>query len=119
LLLLTGCPGPDYEPQVALVQATGAPPTLTAQIVDDDDTQQIRMSRGVAMGVTCWDSCPEMTKSCQALTVTSGDESVISVQDAFRSNGQRTLVLSAHAQGTTTISVHTACGSKTYRARSE
>lgn len=113
---LFGCPEHEIEPEVSLYRVTNPPPTLVTELFDTDDRQEIRMSIGTAMGVACHDYCEDQTTSCSGLVVSSADENVIAVHDAFRGNGQQTVVLSAAAQGTTSIRVITACGSKTYRA---
>ena len=113
---LLGCPKQEIKSDVALLQATVAPPTLTAELIDDDRRHEIRLSAGVAMGVTCWDSCEGSTSLCQGFTVTSADDSIISVREAFRANGQPTYVLAASASGRTNVTVRTACGSQSYTA---
>ncbi len=120
VVLLAGCPRPqeDPDPEVGLVQLTGPPPTLTAELVDEEEpiVREIHISAGVAMGVGCWDYCVDQERSCEGFSVLSGDEAIIAVHDAFRSNGQDTFVLAAANGGSTTITVQTRCGSKTYQA---
>lgn len=122
LVGLLGCPRQQKQEEVTYVslqQATGAPPTLVAEVIDDEVDPRIRLSAGVAMAVTCWDYCTGRTSRCDALTVTSDDEAIVAVHDTFRASGGETFVLAAAAPGNADITVTTACGSKIYRANIE
>ena len=119
---LFGCPQQDHEAEVALVAETGAPPTLSAELVHSDEVHTIRMSEGVAMAVNCWDYCtprPRNARSCSGFEVTSDNKDVITVREAFRANGKPTFVLSAAQPGIATVTAHTACGSQAYTAKVE
>lgn len=123
LTSLLGCPGPQpAESEVALVQITGAPPTLTAELVDTDERRDIRLSAGVAMAVGCWGYCGDpgggwgRGGACERVTVTTDDDAVLEVRRAYRRTGEPTFVLSGAQRGSARVTVVTACATKTYRA---
>ncbi len=123
LTSLLGCPEPlPPESEVALVQITGAPPTLTAELVDTDERRDIRLSAGVAMAVGCWGYCvnPEggwgHGGACERVTVTTDDDAVLEVRRAYRRTGEPTFVLSGAQRGSARVTIATACATKTYRA---
>lgn len=116
---LMGCPPPEQEPQpsdVHLVQMTGAPPTLNAELNGADAVRRIVLSPGVAMAVSCWDYCGAAMTGCQGVTVTTDDDVVLDVWPAYRPSGSPVFVLTGRDRGATSVTVRTACGTKSYQA---
>lgn len=118
LTVLTGCPE-ERNHNVTLYQRTGAPPTLQADLEQGEDGAigTIRLSRGVAMAVACWDSCPSAELNCEHVTVAVDETNIITVHPVYDPYGEDdTFVLSGATSGATNVTVTTRCGSKQYRA---
>lgn len=112
-----GCPDqPDPEPDIILYPLTGAPPGNQGEVVNSDaDGYTITMSRGVALGARCWDSCDY---DCLAPHITAADEAVIAVRPMWRpTGGDADRVLIAMQTGTTELTVSTGCATRTYSVR--
>lgn len=113
---LAGCPEPT-EDDIEIYAITGAPVGRTAQIrnVVDPPAFDVHMSRGVAIAVSCWDSC---TYTCQSPALTSDDDSVVRIREIYRASSSSSTstqyVLVAVAPGTTQVTVQTACARRSY-----
>lgn len=116
-LAVPGCPEhSDAVPDIILYGLTTPPPGNQGVIVSSDsDGYSITLSRGVAIGARCWDSCDY---DCVAPHITPADESVIAVRPMWRpSGGDADRVLIAMQTGTTTVTVSTSCATRTYPVR--
>jgi len=114
-ILSTGC-DPDPESWTMLMATTGPPPTRTATVVNDGEST-IRLSQGIAMGVGCYAFCPEQEEidPCENATVTSEDPGTISAAPAHYFRGRKGgFVLSGHRPGISTVTIQSACGSRSY-----
>jgi len=112
-LALAGCPEPTDD-EIELYAFTGAPPGRTATVTNlyDPDEHDIDITRGVTIGVGCWDTCDYY---CQDPTVTSGDDSLIRIRKVYRASTTTTqFVLIAVATGNTQVTVRTACAERIY-----
>lgn len=110
---LAGCPDPD-DPDVELYAFTSAPVGRTATVRNqyDPEAHDIEMTRGVAVGVGCWDSCDYY---CVAPSVSSSDEGVVRVKEVYRANTTtKQFVLIAVAPGNAQVVVSTLCAQKSY-----
>ena len=110
---LAGCPEPT-EPDIELYPFTNAPVGRTAVVRNDYDppAHDIAITRGVVVGVSCWDSCDYY---CLAPAVTSADESVVRVRPVYRASSTTTqFVLVAVAPGATEVTVQSACAERSY-----
>jgi len=110
-LALTGCMDPKFE------ALTAPPPTGVAEL--DRDANSIRLSHGVALAFDCtFGSAP-----CESASAESSDASVVSIRaaatDQLAYGGlsgeqpQTIFVIVGEAQGTATLTVHTADGDAT------
>jgi hypothetical protein len=114
---LPGCPDqPPPEDDIILYGLTTAPPGNQGVIVNsDEDGYSITMSRGVALGARCWDSCDY---DCVAPHITAGDETVLALRPMWRpTGGDADRVLIAMQTGTTELTVGTSCATRTYAVR--
>jgi hypothetical protein len=111
-LLGAGCPDNSLPPEVEVYSVTTAPPARTAVVVNQEGDHHIQMSRGVALGLGCWDNCKG---SCEAPTFSVADTEVAAVRSVFRSSGYPTYVLVAKTAGRTEVTVSTACASQVYQ----
>jgi len=112
--MLAGCPDPTTEPDVELYAFTGAPIGRTATVRNqyDPPAHDIEITSGVAIGVSCWDSCDY---TCVDPTISSADESIVRVKPAYRANSSAPqFVLIAVAPGDTQVNVRTDCAQKSY-----
>jgi hypothetical protein len=118
LVTLTGCPGEDPEADVRLIQSTGAPPTLQARVDTSETASSLKVSTGVAMAVSCWDSCVDSTTSCEGVSIAIENPEVLDAREIFRNGRQQQgdYVLSGRSAGATNVTITTACGSRVYRA---
>lgn len=114
---LFGCPNPEPQAYISLVPLTGPPPTLKASLNQNEDVLLLTMSAGVAMAVRCSTSC-NVQNACDDAYIEVENADLIDVREAYRlsSSGGPTFVLGAKAPGTTSVTLRTRCGSKTYRA---
>jgi len=113
LLVLAGCPDPDYPPDLEIFSITGPPPASKATITNNerDDVYHIEMSAGVAIAAHCWHTC---ATACVPKAVVV-DESVMHVRPVYRVNGGSSeLALIAKQPGTTAIRVDSGCYARTY-----
>ncbi len=111
--MLAGCPDPS-DPDVELYAITSAPVGRTASVRNEYDptAHDVEMTRGVAVGVGCWDSCDYY---CVAPSVSSSDEGVVRVKEIYRANSTaKQFVLIAVAPGNAQVVVSTVCAQKTY-----
>ena len=110
--LLIACGDPHFK------QITTAPPTKLATLNDDSD--HLEVSRGVAVGLECFE---KTSRPCEDVSATVGDENIAMLRRAYvdaldqtpnrGSTGQRRVVyvVVGKQAGTTTLSVDTAEGS--------
>src|SRR5262245_56206936 len=96
---LFGCPTPETQESVILYQLSEAPPTLDADLINDDRSPTIRMSTGVAMAVACSATCVKVD-GCKGATISTSSDAIEAheVYDAGRL-GERTFVLAAKSPG--------------------
>lgn len=107
--LVAGCPDP-YTDYVEVSAVTGAPPSRTAQIINRVDEHAIRISRGVALGMRCYDTCDGQ---CIAPQFLIADQALVEVREAYFA-GSAGYVIFGKAQGTTTLTVDTTCSNQVY-----
>ena len=108
--LLGGCPRKDMRPEIHLYQTTGAPPARKATIHQENI---IEISRGVVMGVRCWDSCGTQ---CFAPHITPADSALLSVRQTYRSGAaQQEYVLIGLKQGRTRLHLTNGCATTSYQ----
>ena len=112
--VLAGCPDPDTDPDIELYAFTSAPVGRTATVRNqyDPPVNDIELTAGVAVGVSCWDSCDY---TCVDPTVSSDDESIVRVKQVYRSGVSATqFVLIAVAPGDAHVNVRTTCAERRY-----
>jgi len=107
--LVAGCPNP-YPDYVEVSAVTGAPPCRTARITNRVDDHAIHISRGVALGMRCYDTCDGQCIAPQFLVA---DPALIEVREAYFA-GSAGHVIYGKASGTTTLTVVTTCSSQRY-----
>jgi len=108
----TGCPVDNPPDTITLYTVTVAPPARTATLVSTDLEHTVQMSQGVALAISCWDTCKG---SCESPTFAVSDSAVADVRPVFRSTGgNATWVIVAKSAGTAQIQVTDACAEQTY-----
>ena len=111
-LVTTGCPQDPVPDTIGLYAVTTAPPARTALLVSTDLDHHVEMSRGVALGIGCWDTCKG---SCESPTFEVTDTAIATVRPVFRSSGgYPTWVVVAKTPGTTQLRVANACAEQVY-----
>ena len=104
-----------------LVPITDAPPTKVADVDTFDDT--LRISRGVALAVTCTDDC---NGDCESPDIRSSNPNVLDVRPGYQTQGPTVnprpetspsvFVLIAHKVGNVTLTVESDCTEDDYEA---
>jgi hypothetical protein len=115
LALLAGCPT-DRPDEIGLYATTGAPPARTARFIEQIPSHPvIEISRGVVLGIRCWDSCDG---ACLRPDFTAADPTQIKVQATYRAGATTdSFVLTALKDGITTLVVADACARQAYVVR--
>jgi len=110
-LLGAGCP--DETPhEIEIYSLTSPPPARKAVVVTMDADHHVELSRGVALGIGCWDNCKG---TCLAPSFSVADPEVAAVRPVFRAaGGYATWVLLGKAAGRTELTVSTACATQVY-----
>jgi len=115
LVLLAGCP--THRPdEIGLYATTGAPPARTARFIEQiPDRPVIEISRGVVMGIRCWDSCDG---ACVWPDFTVADPTLIQVLPTYRAGAASDgFVLTTLEAGISTLVVADACARQSYVVR--
>jgi hypothetical protein len=110
-LALAGCPDPESSEDISIYAITSAPSFQKADVVSDDEERSVTMTAGVALAVSCWDTCDY---SCENATLVAGNPDLLGVRLVYRRSGYPGWALLARAAGTTTLTVTTACASQVY-----
>ena len=112
-LCATGCPEDPVTPEINLYSVTVAPPGRAATLVSDDlQGHEVRMSRGLAFAIGCWNNCKG---SCVAPTFEVADPAIAEVRPVYRSaGGYPTWVIVAKSSGTTQLTVADTCAQQAY-----
>jgi hypothetical protein len=116
-LAVAGCPADDPpDNDLILYTLTNAPPASQGSIINSDEQgYSITLTRGVAIGTRCWDSCDY---DCVTPQFTIADETLLAVRALWRpTTTDADRVLIAMASGTTTLDVTTACTTRRYTVR--
>lgn len=106
--MVAGCE--DYPDYVEVSAVTGAPPSRTAHITNSETEHSIHLSKGVALGLRCYDSCDG---ACIAPQFVIGDQTLLEAHEAYFA-GSAGHVLFAKEAGTTTLVVDTTCAHRIY-----
>ena len=110
-LMLAGCPGQN-DHNVYIAALTNAPPARTANINNYNDDHSIKISRGAALAIYCYDSCDY---GCIAPEFIIADPSLLEVRETYypgASGGG--FVLFGKKAGATTLRVRTTCADQLY-----
>ena len=108
----TGCPEDNPPHTITLYSVTVAPPARTATLVSTDLEHTVQMSQGVALAISCWDTC---TGGCESPTFSVSAPAVADVRPVFRAaGGYATWVIVAKTAGTAQIHVTDACAEQAY-----
>jgi hypothetical protein len=117
LFALTGCPQEPEHPEVSLYGITKPPPASVGIVKTNrvDEIFEVTLSQGVALAVTCTESCREAYGSCVAPQVVADDPDLLGVRPVYRLNGGKgDRVLVAKQVGTTMLRVTSTCGTQPY-----
>jgi hypothetical protein len=109
-LAITGCPHTETPKRVEIFAVTTAPPARVAQIVSSDTEHRIVITRGVAVAVSSWTSCPGDTKTVLA----PAEPAVLDARSVYRNGAPNQFVLWGQRAGTTTLSVQNNCTEQRY-----
>ena len=111
-LALAGCPTTTPQ-EIGIYGTTSAPPFRAAQVTNEDTEHSVAIARGVALGISCWDSCDY---TCKEPSFTVGNSDMLAVRPVYRQGSTNPAwVLLARSAGTTTLTVTSTCATQEYQ----
>jgi hypothetical protein len=109
-LLLMGCPSKEAPKRVEIYATTTTPPARTARITNTDTTHYLEISRGVAIGITSWTTCP----NAPVTALTPADPKVLGAHTVYRNGQPNQFVIFGQQVGVTTLLVSNGCAQQRY-----
>lgn len=107
---LMGCPSKEAPKRIEIYATTVAPPARVARITNTDTVHYLEVSRGVAIAVTSWTTCPNFPTT----TLTAADPNVLGARTVYRNGQPNQFVLWGQQLGVTTLVVSNGCAEQRY-----
>jgi hypothetical protein len=105
-----GC-DPERQEEILIYATTGPPPARTATVKETDGQPVIQLSRGVVMGIRCWDSCDG---ECVTPTFTAQEPGLVQALPTYRAGRLSGHVLVGLKAGSTWLRVADTCAQRSY-----